>query len=57
MNNITILVLAIIISIISYLETFNNEDIALFVLSMFIVIPAIIVSFVGMITGRNIFEC
>lgn len=57
MNNITILVLAFIISIISYLETFNNEDIALFVLSMFIIIPAIVVSFVGIITGRNIFEC
>lgn len=52
-----ILLAAIATGFIAYLQCFNSEDIALFALAMFMVVPAIIASLVGICSGRNFFEC
>lgn len=57
MNNVTILLAALATGFIAFLQCFNPEDMALFVLAMFIVIPAIIASVVGICIGQNFFEC
>lgn len=57
MNNVMILLAALITGFIAFLQCFNSEDMALFVLAMFMLVPAIIASLVGICTGRNFFEC
>ena len=57
MNNVTILLTALATGFIAFLQYFNSEDMALFVLAMFMVIPATIASVVGICIGQNFFEC
>lgn len=57
MNNVTILLAALATGFIAFLQSFNPEDMALFVLAMFMVVPAIIASVVGICIGQNFFEC
>lgn len=57
MNNVMILLAAIATGFIAFLQRFNSEDMALFVLAMFMVVPAIIASLAGICSGRNFFEC
>lgn len=57
MNNVTILLAALATGFIAFLECFNPEDMALFVLAMFMVVPAIIASIVGICMDKNFFEC
>lgn len=57
MNNVTILLAALATGFIAFLQCFNPEDMALFVLAMFMVVPAIIASVVGICIGQNFFEC
>lgn len=57
MNNVTILFAALATGFIAFTECFNPEDMALFVLAMFVIVPTIIVSAVGICIGKNFFEC
>ena len=57
MNNVTILLVSLTTGFIAFLECFNPEDMALFVLAMFMVVPAIIVSAIGICINKNLFEC
>lgn len=55
MNNITILIGSIVTGLIIYHKCFNGEDMALFVLSLFVLVPAFITSVVGIIKDENYF--
>lgn len=57
MNNVTILLAALAAGSIAFFQCFNPEDMVLFVLAMLMVVPAIIVSIVGICIGQNFFEC
>lgn len=57
MNNVTILLTSLVIGFIAFFQCFNPEDMALFILAMFVVVPVIIASTVGICIGQNFFEC
>lgn len=57
MNNVTILLAALATGFIAFLQCFNPEDMAMFVLAMFMVVPTIIASVIGICIGQNFFEC
>ena len=56
MNNVTIFLAAAATLFIGFIQCYNPEDMALFVLACFITIPAMIAAIVGIITDQNIFE-
>ena len=56
MNNITILLIAILVLLIGFAQCFNSEDMALFILACFICVPAIVASIVGIVMDKNFFE-
>lgn len=56
MNNIVIVIAALITLFIGYVQCYNPEDIAAFVLACFICVPAIIACIVGIIMDVNFFE-
>ena len=56
MNNITILLIAILVLLIGFAQCLNSEDMALFVLACFICVPAISASIVGIVMDKNFFE-
>jgi sugar phosphate permease len=56
MNNFFILFAAIITLLIAFVQCFNNEDMALFILGCFVCVPAVLVSVVGIILDKNFFE-
>ena len=57
MNNILILITSIIVFFIAYAQCCNSEDMALFVAATcFIIIPAFLLSLVGLALGKDIFE-
>lgn len=57
MNNIVILLTALVLLFISFAECHNSENMALFFFACLICIPAVVVSIVGIIFGKNFFEC
>lgn len=57
MNNLSILLVAIIVLFIGYVECYNDEDMALFFLGCLICVPAILISGVGIVMNKNFFEC
>ena len=57
MNNFLILLVAIIVLFIGYVECYNDEDMALFFLGCLICIPTILICFVGIVMNKNFFEC
>ena len=57
MNNIVILLAAIATLFIGFVQCYNPEDMALFFLASLICVPAILISSVGIVTGKNFFEC
>lgn len=56
MNNFFILFAAVITLLIAFVQCFNNEDMALFLLGCFVCVPAVLVSVVGIILDKNFFE-
>lgn len=56
MNNFVMLIAAIVTLFIGYVQCYNAEDMALFVLACFICVPAIIACIVGIIMDVNFFE-
>lgn len=57
MNNILILITSIIVFFIAYAQCYNGEDMALFIFATcFIIIPAFVISLVGIVTGKDMFE-
>ena len=56
MNNFVMLIAAIATLFIGYVQCYNPEDMALFVLACFICVPAIIACIVGIIMDVNFFE-
>lgn len=56
MNNFVMLLAAIATLFIGYVQCYNPEDMALFVLACFICVPAIIACIVGIIMDVNFFE-
>ena len=56
MNNFFVLFAAIITLLIAFVQCFNNEDMALFLLGCFVCVPAALVSVVGIILDKNFFE-
>jgi len=56
MNNITILIIAILVLLLGFAQCFDSEDMALFVLACLICVPAIIASVVGIVIDKNFFE-
>lgn len=56
MNNILLIVLSLLIGLVSFVQNFNSEDMILFIVSMFIVIPGIIIGIIGLIQGHNVIE-
>ena len=57
MNNIVILLAAIATLSIGFVQCYNPEDMGLFFLACLICVPAILISSVGIVTGKNFFEC
>ena len=57
MNNIVILLAALVTLFIGFIECYNPEDMALFFLACLVCVPGILVSIVGIVLGKNFFEC
>lgn len=57
MNNIVILLAAIVSLFISFVQCYNPEGMSIFFLACLVCVPAIIISIVGIVTGKNFFEC
>ena len=57
MNNIVILIFAIITLLISFVAGGEPGDEAFILLGCLICVPAICVSAVGIVIGKNFFEC
>lgn len=56
MNNFFVLLVALATLFIAFVQCFNNEDMALFLLGCFVCVPAILVSIVGIVLDKNFFE-
>ena len=56
MNNFVMLLAALATLFIGYVQCFDSEDMALFVLACLICVPAIIASVVGIVIDKNFFE-
>ena len=56
MNNILIILAAIFVLFISFVQCYNDEDMALFILGSLVSVVGIVVGVIGIIFNKNFFE-